>query len=80
MMSLWQKLCRVGAVAWLRIVQSLNAIAMSLLGAAIVVHQAYPQIISGAIAKLPPMMGIPLIFAFGLIVHFAIRRAKKEIQ
>lgn len=69
----------VGALAWMRFVQALNWIVISLLGSALVVHQAYPQLISSAISKLPPIAGVPLIFAFGLIVHYALRRAKKDV-
>jgi hypothetical protein len=67
----------IGAHAWLVFVQSLNWIAVSLLGGVAVVHEAYPSIISGAVAKLPPVIGIPAILAFGVLVHYALRRAKK---
>lgn len=79
-MTFMSEIHRIGATFWLRLVQSLNAIAMTLLGGLLLVHESYPSVITGAIAKLPPAIGIPLIFLFGLLVHYALRRAKKVIQ
>lgn len=77
MNKILERLEAVGQHAWLTFLQSLNGIAMALLGGVVIVHQAYPQLIAGAISKLPPQIGIPLIFAFGIIVHFALRSAKR---
>lgn len=74
-----QRLHDIGAMAWLRFVQSLNWIAVSLFASVAIVHQAYPGVIAAAVGKLPPALGIPLIFAFGLLVHYALRRAKKDV-
>lgn len=72
-----ERIRSAGAHAWLVFVQALNWIAASLLAAVLLVHQAYPQIISNAVAKLPPLLGIPAILGFCLIVHYALRSAKK---
>ena len=66
----------IGTRAWLKFVQALNWIAISLLGSIVVVNATYPGVISGAVAKLPPVLGIPAILLFGAIVHYALRRAK----
>ena len=63
--------------AWLVFVQSINAIAMALLGGALIVHQTYPDVLRGLLAGLPPQVGAACLFAFGAIVHWALRRAKK---
>lgn len=72
-----QRIHDVGALAWLRLVQSLNWIAVSVLASVAVVNESYPGVISGAVGKLPPWLGIPVILIFGLLVHYALRRAKK---
>lgn len=71
-----QRIHDIGTRAWLRFVQALNAILISLAGAAVVVNQAYPGVITGAISKLPPIVGIPLLFVLGFLVHYSLRRAK----
>lgn len=71
-----QKIHDIGTRTWLRFVQALNAILISLAGAAVVVNQAYPGVITGAINKLPPALGIPLLFVLGFLVHYSLRRAK----
>lgn len=78
MSRLVDRLHDIGALAWLKFVQALNWIAVSLFGSILVVHQAYPGVMAGYVSKLPPTLGIPLIIGFGLIVHYAIRRAKKD--
>lgn len=75
-MKLLQWIHDVGTRAWLRFVQALNWILISLAGSAIVVNSTYPGVISSAVNKLPPAVGIPLIILFGAIVHYSIRRAK----
>jgi hypothetical protein len=76
MTSLLERIHEIGTRAWLRFVQALNWIMISVAGSVIVVHETYPQVISGAVGKMPPWLGIPAIFAFGLLVHYALRRAK----
>jgi hypothetical protein len=68
----------IGTRAWVRFVQALNWIAVSLLGSAVVVNEAYPGVIANAVQKLPPWLGIPVIIIFGVIVHYALRRAAKS--
>lgn len=77
-MGLINRLHEASATAWLRFLEWVNGIAIALVGAIVVVHQAYPQVIAGAVGRLPPIIGIPLIFGFGLLVHYALRRAKAE--
>ncbi len=74
-----QRVHDIGAIAWLRFVQALNWIAISLFGSVVVVNQAYPGVIAGAVSKLPPLLGIPVIIVFGVLVHYALRRAKKDV-
>lgn len=77
MSPLLQRIHDIGVMAWLRFVQALNFILISLAGSVLVIHQAYPQLISGMIGKLPPIAGVPLLLLIGLLVHYALRRAKK---
>lgn len=65
------------ARAWLLFVQWINAIAMSLLGGALIVHQSYPTIFSDLLGPIPTPTKAAILFAFGTIVHFALRQAKK---
>lgn len=76
MNALTARVHSIGARAWVRFVQVLNVIAASLLGGVAVVSQVYPGVISGAVGKLPPALGIPVIIGFGVLVHYALRRAK----
>jgi hypothetical protein len=73
-----QRIHDIGAVAWVRFVQALNWIAVSLFGGIVVVQQAYPGVIANAVQKLPPWVGIPAILIFGIMVHYALRRAAKN--
>lgn len=68
----------IAAMAWLRFVQALNGLLVTLLGAALVVHQAYPNLIAQMVGKLPPAVGIPVIILVGILIHFALRQAKKS--
>jgi hypothetical protein len=72
-----QRIHDIGAVAWVRFVQALNWIMVSLLASVAVVNETYPGVISNAVQKLPPWLGIPAILIFGLLVHYALRRAAK---
>lgn len=77
--AILDRIREAGALAWLRFVQALNWIMLSFGAALLMVHQVYPSVITSAIGKLPPAAGIPLIFGFCLLVHFALRTAKKSI-
>lgn len=61
----------------IRVVQSLNGVAMAILGGALIVHQTYPDIVRQLLEKLPPSLAAAGLFAFGVAVHLALRRAKK---
>lgn len=76
MSPLLDRIHAIGTHAWLRFVQALNWIMISLFGSVIVIHETYPQVIAGFVGKLPPIVGIPAIIAFGGLVHYALRRAK----
>lgn len=76
MRLLLEKIHEIGTQAWVRFVQALNWIAVSIAGSVVVVNATYPGVIAGAINKLPPALGIPGILIFGVIVHYALRRAK----
>jgi hypothetical protein len=71
-----QRIRDIGFMAWIRFVQALNVILVSLLGSALVIHQAYPGLVAGMIGKLPPAVGVPAIILLGVIIHYALRRAK----
>lgn len=79
MNQLLEKIRDAGARAWLRFVQALNWIAGSLLGAAVIVQSTYPGVISDAVGKLPPLLGIPAILIFCVLVHYGIRQAKRSV-
>lgn len=72
-----QRIHDIGAVAWIRFVQALNWIAISLLGSVVVINTTYPGAISSIVNKLPPTLGIPFILTFGVAAHYALRRAAK---
>lgn len=76
MAPLLEKIHEIGTRAWVRFVQALNWIAVSIAGSLVVVNATYPGVIAGAINKLPPVLGVPLIVTFGVLVHYALRRAK----
>lgn len=78
MSRLVQRIHDIGLIAWLRFVQALNGILVTLLGAALVVHQTYPGLIAQMVGKLPPIIGVPVIIAVGVLIHFALRQAKKS--
>jgi hypothetical protein len=78
MNAVLQRIHDVGTIAWVRFVQALNWIAATLLASVLIVHQTYPGVISGAVAKLPPWLGIPAIILFCAVVHYALRRAAKN--
>jgi hypothetical protein len=67
----------LGALAWVRFLQSLNAIAISLAGGALVVQQSYPDLVRQIVAKVPGYGGAVGLFLFGVVVHYALRRAAK---
>lgn len=74
-----QRIHDIGANAWLLLVHTMNWIAVSLLGGVMVVNSTYPGVISNAVNKLSPKLGIPGILIFGTIAHYAIRRARKAV-
>lgn len=80
MKALFDRLCAIGALAWMRFVQSLNAIAMTLLGGALVVHQSYPSLLGDLLGPIPLPVKALLLFLFGSAVHLAMRRAKAEVR
>jgi hypothetical protein len=77
MSPLLTRLHAIAALAWIRFVQALNWIMVSLLASVAVVNATYPGVIANAVQKLPPALGIPAILIFGLLVHYALRRAAK---
>jgi hypothetical protein len=78
MNAIVQRIHDIGVIAWVRFVQALNWIAVSLFGGVVVVNQAYPGVIANAVNKLPPWLGVPAIMIFGIVVHYALRRAAKN--
>lgn len=77
MNALLEKIREAGTQAWLRFVQQLNAILMALLGGALVVHQSYPTLLGDLLGPIPVPLKAAALFAFGAIVHIALRRAKQ---
>jgi hypothetical protein len=77
-MEKWmEELRNAGVHAWLVFVQSINGIAMAVVGGALVVHETYPDVIRGLLSKLPPVWAAVLLFVFGAVVHWGLRQAKK---
>jgi hypothetical protein len=76
MNKVFQEIHAIGTRAWVRFVQALNWIMVSVAGSLVVVNATYPGVIANAINKLPPALGVPLIVIFGVLVHYALRRAK----
>lgn len=74
-----QRIHDIGAVAWLKFLRLLNALVAVALPSLLIVHQAYPSVITSAIAKLPPAAGIVAILIFCLLVHYALRRSIKAV-
>jgi hypothetical protein len=74
-----QRIHDIGAMAWLKFLRALNALVAVLLPTVLLVHQAYPSVITGLVAKMPPLVGIAAIAAFCLVVHYALRRSIKAV-
>lgn len=62
---------------WLLVVQSLNWIAVTFGGMIVAVQVAYPDVAKQLLVALPPKFQAIALLAFGAIVHFATRQAKK---
>lgn len=62
---------------WLRLVQGLNGLAVTIAGGALVVNQSYPDTFKSLLGSLPGKYQIAALFAFGAVVHYAIRQAAK---
>lgn len=77
MSRLLQRIHDIGAHAWQTFLQVLNAIAVGLFGGVILVYQTYPGAITNLFSKLSPWIGIPSLITFGIVVHYALGRAKK---
>jgi hypothetical protein len=64
----------------LTFVQSLNGIAMAMLGGVAIVYQTFPDVVRSLLSKLPPTAAALALFVFGTAVHLALRQAKKAGQ
>jgi hypothetical protein len=62
---------------WLLVLQSMNGIAVTLGGMIVAVQVAYPDVAKQLLVALPPKYQAIALFAFGAVVHFATRQAKK---
>jgi uncharacterized membrane protein len=72
-----QRIHDIGLAAWLRFVQSLNAIAGVLLGGIVLLNVARPQLAAELTASLSPIGQLGLGIFWCSVVHYALRRAKK---
>lgn len=72
-----QRIGDAGAVAWVRFVQVLNWLALTLAGLAVAFNAMYPQAVSEAAAALPPIGKLAVLAIWAGLVHFGLRRAAK---
>jgi hypothetical protein len=72
-----QKIRDASTRAWLTFTQALNAIAVSLVGGALVVSTSYPDVVRSVISGAPKPLQIVILMVFGVLVHLALRQAKK---
>lgn len=63
--------------SWVRLVQTINGIAVSLAGGALIVNQSYPDTFRTIVAELPHHYQLAALFGFGFVVHFALQQAAK---
>lgn len=75
----FDEFCAAIVRARLTFIQSLNGIAMALAGGAVVVHEVYPDVVRQLLGKLPPEAAAAGLFVFGVVVHFGLRGAKKQV-
>lgn len=73
-----QRIHDIGVVAWVRLVQALNWIMLTLASSALLIHQTYPDLVRATIGKMPPVVGVVAIIIFCGVVHYALRRAAKS--
>jgi hypothetical protein len=72
-----QRLHAIGAQAWLRFVQALNALAGTIVGGIVLLNIARPQLAAELTASLSPIQQLVAGVAWCSLVHYALRRAKK---
>lgn len=72
-----ERIREISLLAWVRFVQVLNAVAMTIAGSIVAIDAMYHNEISAAIGQLPPLLKILGLGVFGLLVHYGLRRAKK---
>lgn len=77
MNRLLQRISDAGAVAWVRFVQVLNWLALSLAGIAVAFNAMYPQAVAEAAAALPPLGKLAVLGIWAALVHYGLRRAAK---
>lgn len=66
-----------GVIAWLRFVQLLNWLALSLAGVVVAIDAMYHNEVSKALDSLPPIAKLAALGAWALLVHYGLRSAKK---
>lgn len=65
---------------WLLVLQSLNGLAITVGGSLVIAQAAYPEAAKQLLAVLPPKYQAIALLAFGALVHWATRQAKKAGQ
>lgn len=68
------------ATAWVRLVQTLNCIALALAGGAVAINAMYPKAVEEASAALPPIAKLAVMAAWAAIVHYGLRQAGKAAR
>jgi hypothetical protein len=71
-----QKIHDIGTRTWLRFVQALNWIAVSIAGAAAVFNTMYPRAVEDLAGSLPPWAKLLVLATWAGLIHYSLRRAK----
>jgi energy-converting hydrogenase Eha subunit C len=77
MNQLLKRVHDIGVVAWVRFVQALNWIALSVGGLVVAVNSMYPQAVAEATKMMPPVAKLLVLAVWAGLVHYALRRAAK---
>lgn len=64
-------------IAWVRLVQALNWIALTLSGSAVAIDAMFHTQITSGIDQLPPWAKLIGLGVWALMVHYGLRRAAK---
>lgn len=75
-MSVLARIQAIGNQTWLRIVRYLNVIVASILGGAVLLNQAYPNILDQLDHSFPSWVKFVAGIAWFSFIHYALTQAK----